>query len=81
VRCTVNDIHTLLDLVHRGLGVALVPRQIGAKPQAEGLAVLRLPDDTTPRWQVSAVTGASDHAVALAPRLLELLDRPAVVAA
>jgi DNA-binding transcriptional LysR family regulator len=79
VRCTVNDIHTLLDLVHRGLGVALVPRQIGAKPQADGLAVLRLPDDTTPHWQVSAVTGSSDHAVALAPRLLELLDRPAVV--
>lgn len=71
VRCTVNDIHTLLDLVDRGLGVALVPQHIAAKPQASCLATVRLPQDGAPQWVVSAVTGS---APTLAPRLLELLD-------
>lgn len=75
VRCTVNDIHTLLDLIHRGLGVALVPLPITAKPQAEGLATLRLPADVTPLWEVSAVTGPAGGA-SPAPQLLELLDAP-----
>lgn len=75
VRCTVNDIHTLLDLIHRGLGVALVPLPIAAKPQAEGLTTVRLPADVTPLWEVSAVTGPVGGA-SPAPQLLELLDAP-----
>ncbi|MGN8244522.1 LysR substrate-binding domain-containing protein [Cellulomonas soli] len=71
VRCTVNDIHTLLDLVGRGLGVALVPQHVAAKPQAAGLVTVRLPQDGVPAWVVSAVTG---NGPSLAPRLLELLD-------
>jgi DNA-binding transcriptional LysR family regulator len=71
VRCTVNDIHTLLDLLHRGLGVALVPLPISAKPQAVGLATVRLPAGETPQWEVSAVTGTGSSP---APQLLELLD-------
>ncbi|HEY0187752.1 MAG TPA: LysR family transcriptional regulator [Cellulomonas sp.] len=71
VRCTVNDIHTLLDLVDRGLGVAMVPQHVAAKPQAAGLAVVRLPPESAPWWVVSAVTGG---APSLAPRLLELLE-------
>lgn len=81
VRCTVNDIHTLLDLVGRGLGVALVPQHVAAKPQATGLVTVRLPQDDVPGWVVSAVTG---NAPSLAPRLLELLDteqEPALVGA
>ncbi len=69
VRCTVNDIHTLLDLVSRGLGIALVPQHVAAKPQAAGLTTVRLPQHAW--WVVSAVTA---HAPGLAPRLLELLD-------
>ncbi|GEL95981.1 LysR family transcriptional regulator [Cellulomonas composti] len=80
VRCTVNDIHTLLDLVQRGLGVALVPQHIATKPQAAGLATVRLPAATTPQWEVSALTGAGGAQASPAPRLLELLDPDAAVA-
>ena len=83
VRCAVDDVHTLLDLVHRGLGVALVPQHVAAKPQAAGLVAARLPEDDTAQWVVQVVTGSSP----LAPRLLELLevvpvraDEPAPVA-
>ncbi len=72
VRCTVNDVHTLLDLIHRGLGVALVPQHVAAKPQAAGLVAVQLPADGAPEWIVSAVTGSP--AAASAPLLLELLD-------
>ena len=63
---------TLLDLVHRGLGIALVPAHVAAKPQAAGLVTLQLPPESTPEWVVSAITGAP--AAASAPLLLDLLD-------
>ena len=72
VRCTVNDVHTLLDLVQRGLGVALVPQHVAAKPQAAGLVALQLPPTSTPQWVVSTVTGSPP--AASAPLLLEILD-------
>ncbi|GAB6859158.1 LysR substrate-binding domain-containing protein [Microbacterium xylanilyticum] len=72
VSCSVNDVHTLLDLVHRGLGIALVPQHIAAKPQAAGLVTLSLPPRTTPQWVVSAITGTPP--TASASLLLELLD-------
>ena len=72
VRCTVNDIHTLLDLVHRGLGIAMVPQSISAKPQAAGLAVVQLPQGAA-EWVVSAVTPGNGSASAAAVHLLELL--------
>jgi DNA-binding transcriptional LysR family regulator len=72
VRCTVNDVHTLLHLVQRGLGVALVPEHVASKPDAAGLVPVRLPPGSTPQWVVSAITGSP--AAASAPRLLELLD-------
>ena len=72
VRCTVNDVHTLLDLIHRGLGVALVPQHVASKPQAAGLVAVQLPAEGAPQWVVSAVTGSP--AAASAPLLLELLD-------
>jgi DNA-binding transcriptional LysR family regulator len=73
VRCTVNDIHTLLDLVHRGLGIAMVPQSISAKPQAAGLNVVPLPQQGAPEWVVSAVTPGSGTVSAAALHLLELL--------
>lgn len=71
VGCTVDDIHTLLDLIHRGLGIALVPEHVAHKPQASGLVSLRLPDGSAPPWIVSVVTSA--RAEASAARLLEIL--------
>ena len=44
---------------------------ISAKPQAGGLATVRLPAEETPRWEVSAVTGSGSSP---APQLLELLE-------
>lgn len=73
VRCTVNDIHTLLDLVHRGLGLAMVPAPIAAKPQASGLAVVPLPQHGGAEWAVSMVTPTNGAASAAALHLLELL--------
>jgi DNA-binding transcriptional LysR family regulator len=72
VRCTVNDVHTLLDLIHRGLGVALVPQHVASKPQAAGLVAVQLPPTEAPQWVVSVVTGSP--AAASAPLLLEILD-------
>ncbi len=75
VSCTVDDIHTLLDLVHRGLGVALVPQTIAAKPQATGLAVVQLPSDSGAEWVVSVVTAPRSPETAAAVHLLELLSQ------
>ena len=69
-----NDIHTLLDLAHRGLGIALVPQHIAAKPQAAGLVAVRLPQESTPEWVVSVVSSPTPAAASLAPQLLELLE-------
>ncbi|PUB27068.1 DNA-binding transcriptional LysR family regulator [Promicromonospora sp. AC04] len=74
VRFTVNDVHTLLDLVDRGLGVALVPRHVAAKPQAARLVAVPVLPDGAPDWVVSVVTGSSDRADSPAPHLVELLD-------
>lgn len=74
VRCTVNDVHTLLDLVVRRLGVAVVPRHVAMKPQAQGLMMLPLPAAGTPEWTVSVVTAGPERAEAPARHLLELLE-------
>ncbi|WP_432548863.1 LysR family transcriptional regulator [Kineococcus sp. SYSU DK004] len=70
VRFSVGDVHTLLDLVGRGLGTAVVPRHVAAKPQAARLRALALPADA-PEWVVSAVSGHRGSPVA--PHLLELV--------
>jgi DNA-binding transcriptional LysR family regulator len=77
VRFTVNDVHTLLDLVDRGLGVALVPRHVAAKPQAARLVAVPVAPDGASDWVVSVVTG-SERQDSPAPHLMELLaDAPA----
>ena len=53
----VNDVHTLLDLVGHGLGVAVVPGHI-ARKKAGKLACLPLPADA-PRWEVTIALPAS----------------------
>jgi DNA-binding transcriptional LysR family regulator len=81
VRCTVNDVHTLLDLVDRGLGVALVPRHVAAKPQAARLVAVPLVPDGGADWVVSVVTNAGERPDSPAPHLVELLDEAPVPAA
>ncbi|MDR7184116.1 DNA-binding transcriptional LysR family regulator [Microbacterium trichothecenolyticum] len=70
VRCSVDDVHTLLDLVVRGLGVAIVPQHVANKPQAKGLVALPVPAGA-PEWIVSTLIAGT---ASLAPRLLEILD-------
>lgn len=74
VRFTVNDVHALLDLVDRGLGIALVPRHVAAKPQAQRLVTVSLPVESAPSWVVSVVTGGGHRSTSPAPQLMELLD-------
>jgi DNA-binding transcriptional LysR family regulator len=78
VRCSVNDVHTLLELVVRGLGIAVVPRHVAAKPQASSLQVLPLPEGGTPEWIVSVVSAAHGHADSPAAHLLDLVDETPV---
>jgi DNA-binding transcriptional LysR family regulator len=73
VRCTVNDVHTLLDLIARGLGIAIVPRHVASKPQAAPLRALNLPGSNGLAWTVSAVSPAWDRVEAPAAHLLDLL--------
>ena len=74
VRFTVNDVHTLLDLVDRCLGVALVPRHVAAKPQAARLVAVPVAPDGAADWVVSVVTNAGERQDSPAPHLVELLD-------
>lgn len=77
VRFAVNDVHTLIGLVDRNLGIAVVPRHVAAKPQAARLAAVPLRQDTTAQWVVSVVTVPWDRSGSAAPHLLELLGEPA----
>jgi DNA-binding transcriptional LysR family regulator len=52
VASEVNDVHTLLDLVVRGFGVAVVPVPISRKPQARRLAVVPI-GPQAPDWNVA----------------------------
>ncbi|MFL1430883.1 MULTISPECIES: LysR family transcriptional regulator [unclassified Nocardiopsis] len=58
---TVNDIHTLIDLVRRGLGIALVPAPVARKPHAHGLPARPLADTADHPWRVSAVARTTDQ--------------------
>lgn len=74
VRFTVNDVHTLLDLVGRGLGIAIVPRHVAAKPQAARLVSVPLAPDPGPEWVVSLVTDPGGRTGSAAPHFVELLE-------
>ena len=73
VRCSVDDVHTLIDLVRRGLGIALVPQHVAFKPEARSLARVELAPGESADWIVSAVVTS---APTLAPRLLEIAADP-----
>lgn len=74
VRCSVSDVHTLLGLVARGMGIAIVPQHVAAKPQAVGLEKLALTGSAAAEWTVSAVTATQDATSVPAVLLLELLQ-------
>jgi DNA-binding transcriptional LysR family regulator len=59
VSVEVNDVHTLLDFVHQGLGVALVPAPVTRKPHAKGLHVAALDVPGGSVWPVSVALPAA----------------------
>jgi DNA-binding transcriptional LysR family regulator len=73
VAFTVSDVHTLLDLVHRELGVGLVPRSIASKPQAAGLAIIPVSGDDVPTWNLRMLMAAHDGTMSTASRFVEML--------
>ncbi|SHJ43947.1 DNA-binding transcriptional regulator, LysR family [Nocardiopsis flavescens] len=70
VRYTVNDIHTLIDLVRRGLALALVPAPVARKTHAAGLPALPLAEAADRPWRVSAVVRTTDQVVSAFLRAL-----------
>jgi len=73
VAVTVTDVHTLLDMVNRGLGVAVVPMPIARKPQASELVQLGLADDYASQWTISLALAPVDHSGGAAARFCELV--------
>jgi DNA-binding transcriptional LysR family regulator len=65
----VNDVHSVLDLVHHGLGVASVPRPIAAKDKAAGLCVRDLPAGAPMQWQAALAVGDDERASPAASEL------------
>jgi DNA-binding transcriptional LysR family regulator len=59
----VNDVHSLLDLVAFGLGVALVPQSFSVKTDKVRFIGLA---DRPPRWEIMIVTARAPSAAAIA---------------
>jgi DNA-binding transcriptional LysR family regulator len=74
VAMQVNDVYTLLDLVVRGLGAAVVPRPVTAKEQARGLCSVPLVGRTV--WKVGVAVPATGRPSAAARALMDLMGRP-----
>ncbi|MGY3678682.1 DNA-binding transcriptional LysR family regulator [Streptomyces sp. TE33382] len=51
VALEVNDVHSLLDLVHEGLGVAVVPHHFSRKPEARNLFAVELEGPDGPVYE------------------------------
>ena len=73
VALEVNDVHSLIDLVHHGLGVAVVPQPIARKDHATGLAALPLAGAEDHLWEVSAALPEEDRVSPAARKLLSYL--------
>ena len=73
VALEVNDVHSLIDLVHHGLGVAVVPQPIARKDHAAGLAALPLAGAEDHLWEVSAALPEEDRVSPAARKLLSYL--------
>ncbi|WP_405719344.1 LysR family transcriptional regulator [Streptomyces sp. NBC_00046] len=70
VKLEVNDVHSLLELVHEGLGVALVPHHFSRKPEARGLVTVELEGPLRPHYESIVVLPA---ARAMSPGARELV--------
>lgn len=69
VAMQVGDVHSLLHLVARGLGVAVVPRPITFKEQAQGLCAVEMEGGLL--WRVAVAVPASGRPGPAATALLD----------
>ncbi|KPI13409.1 transcriptional regulator, LysR family [Actinobacteria bacterium OK074] len=69
----VNDVHSLLELVHDGLGIAVVPRHFAHKREAADLAALDLKDCRERLYETVALLPPEDATSPAARALMALL--------
>ena len=69
VSLEVNDVHTLLDLVGHGMGVALVPQDFVHKPTTARFVALAAP---APEWHTAMAVATARRPNAAARRLMTL---------
>ncbi len=69
----VNDVHSLLELVREGLGIAVVPHHFSRKPEAELLVTVELTGAVRPVYESVAVLPAARSAGPGARALMRLL--------
>ncbi|MFC8079545.1 LysR family transcriptional regulator [Streptomyces sp. NPDC057307] len=73
VALEVNDVHSLIELVGHGLGIAVVPRPIARKEHAAALVTVRLAGAESHPWEVSAAVPEESRTGPAARRLLSYL--------
>jgi DNA-binding transcriptional LysR family regulator len=75
VALEVYDVHTLIDLVRHGLGIAVVPAPISRKEEAATLSAVPLKGLDDQCWEVSVALPEGDRPSPAARKLLSYLDR------
>ncbi|MFE2493296.1 LysR family transcriptional regulator [Streptomyces scopuliridis] len=75
VALEVNDVHSLIELVGHGLGIAVVPRPIARKEQAAALRTVPLAGAEDHLWEVSAAVPEDQRTGPAARELLSYLTR------
>ncbi|WP_329379874.1 LysR family transcriptional regulator [Streptomyces sp. NBC_01716] len=76
VALEVNDVHSLIELVGEGLGVAVVPRPVARKDHAAGLSTVPLAGAESGLWEVSAAVPEEGRTGPAARKLLSYLTDP-----
>jgi len=74
VALEVYDVHTLIDLVRHGLGIAVVPAPIARKKQAATLSAVPIKGVGERSWEVSVALPQGDRASPAARKLLSYLE-------
>lgn len=74
VTLEVNDVHSLLELVHEGLGIAVVPRHFGLKREAGDLTALPFKGVSEASYETVAMLPPPDATSPAARALMVLLD-------
>lgn len=73
VAFTVSDIHALVDMINRGLGIAIVPQSVSRKDIAAELRIMSL-EQRDAIWTVSAAYAHSEKVSGLTAEFLSLVE-------